>query len=672
MVCMFLLLPLLGFIFGSCFGRFLGARGVALVTSTCVFISFLLAFTFFVQVGLGGEPRQVFLCDWVTVGLFDASWSFYIDSLTAVMGVIVTSVSSIVHVYSISYMSHDPHLPRFMSYLSFFTFCMLMLITGDNFFVLFLGWEGVGLASYLLINFWFTRLQANKSAIKAMLMNRVGDFGLALSIFTGVQLAGTTQFVGLFACAPALQDATLVLCGFEVHGLTCFCCFLFLAAVGKSAQLGLHTWLPDAMEGPTPVSALIHAATMVTAGVYLLARCSPVLEYAPAALQLISIVGGMTALFAATVGVVQNDMKRVIAYSTCSQLGYMVAACGLSLYPIAIFHLATHAFFKALLFLSAGSVIHGLADEQDMRAMGKTLRLLPLTYGFFVLGSLALIGFPYLSGFYSKDVILESACAHGTPEGDFVFWFGCAAALCTAYYSTRLLYLCFWGTQPRGCAQSYAHAHEAPILMVAPLLPLVLGSLFLGFCGRDLFIGPGTDFWGNALYLLPQHTTAFDAECALETYVFPWKFLPIVVTLAGILLAILLHGPFLAVCTTACFNAIGYAMYTFLNKRWLVDSVYNEWIGRPLLWVGYNCTFKAVDKGALEHVGPTGVILRTRSLLPQLRAMQSGKLYHYAFTIVVGLTLVVLCVTTGIFAPMNSFYDPRWLFLFLVCGLSVL
>lgn len=671
MVCVFFLLPFFGFCAASLFGRFLGARGAALITSSCVGASFLLACTLFVQVGLGGQPCVVYIYPWVTVGLFDASWSFCIDSLTAVMGVIVTSVSTIVHVYSISYMSHDPHLPRFMSYLSLFTFFMLMLITGDNFFILFLGWEGVGLASYLLINFWFTRLQANKSAIKAMLMNRVGDFGLALGIFTAATLTGTTNFAALFACAPAFQDSTFVLCGIEFHALTCVCLFLFLAAVGKSAQLGLHTWLPDAMEGPTPVSALIHAATMVTAGVYLLARCSPLFEYSPFALNVVALVGALTAFFAATVGVVQNDVKRVIAYSTCSQLGYMVAACGLSFYSIAIFHLATHAFFKALLFLSAGSIIHGFADEQDMRGFGKTVRLLPLTYAFFVLGSLALVGFPWLSGFYSKDAILESAFGHGTPQGYYIFWLGCAAALCTAYYSTRVLYLCFFGNQPRGPATSYSHAHEAPVLMVAPLIPLVLGSIFLGFCGRDLFFGPGTDFWGNAIFVLPHHTTPLDAEFCLETDFFYWKFLPLGVTFLGAFLAVIFHGPLLEQCIASAHSVIGRAFYIFANRRWLVDVVYNEWIGRPLLTFGYHFSFKTLDKGVFEHIGPTGIMTQTQILLPFLRRIQSGKLYHYAFAFVVAATFFLACVLAGpqgLFTHLFTAYDPRWIILFMVCS----
>lgn len=679
MLCVFLSLPFLGFCTAIMFGRFIGARGAALVTTLCVGMSCLIAWTFLYQVGLGGQPCSIYLSSWITVGTFDAAWSFQFDSLTSIMGIVVTTVSTIVHTYSISYMSHDPHLTRFMSYLSLFTFFMLMLISGDNFFVLFVGWEGVGLASYLLINFWFTRLQANKSAIKAMLMNRVGDFGLAMGIFTASHVAGTTHFPSLFACAPALNDETIVLCGSEFHAWTVLCLFLFLGAVGKSAQLGLHTWLPDAMEGPTPVSALIHAATMVTAGVYLIARCSPVFEYSPFALQVVTVVGALTAFFAATVGLVQNDIKRVIAYSTCSQLGYMIAACGLSLYHIAVFHLTTHAFFKALLFLSAGSIIHGFGDEQDMRAMGKTVRLFPITYAFFVLGSLALIGFPWLSGFYSKDAILESAYGLGTAHGFFTFWFGCAAAFCTAYYSTRLLYLCFLGNEPRGPKSSYIHAHEAPMLMILPLIPLAIGSLVLGFCARDLFCGPGTDYWGNAIFLLPQHTTALEAEFALENDSFFMKFVPLIVTIFGAFMAIFLHTIGLQLCTEFC-QKIGLVRSTFifLSKRWLVDVVYNEWIGRPLLAVGYHHTFKAIDKGALEHAGPTGIIAQITDLLPKLRALQSGKLYHYAFAFVVGVVFLLVCVTGGLLLPesfadnglLKTYMDSRWMILFLICCLQ--
>jgi len=476
MYLLIVILPFLGFLFAAGFGRFLGFRGAAFLTTVCVMFSAFLSSIAFYEVALSGSPCYIHLAPWISSEMFDASWGFLFDSLTVVMLIVVTFVSSLVHLYSISYMSEDPHLPRFMSYLSIFTFFMLMLVTGDNFLQMFFGWEGVGLASYLLINFWFTRLQANKSAIKAMLVNRVGDFGLALGIMGIFSLFKTVDFTTVFACAnqfagqsfhqmynglaPAAKlvglsvafspedtgltssnmGSNFLFCTFEVDVLTTLCLLLFVGAVGKSAQLGLHTWLPDAMEGPTPVSALIHAATMVTAGVFMIARCSPLFEYAPTALVVITFVGAMTSFFAATTGVVQNDLKRVIAYSTCSQLGYMVFACGISQYSVGVFHLMNHAFFKALLFLSAGSVIHALSDEQDMRKMGGIVQLLPFTYAMMVIGSLALIGFPFLTGFYSKDVILEVAYAKYTVSGNFAYWLGSLSALFTSYYSFRLLF----------------------------------------------------------------------------------------------------------------------------------------------------------------------------------------------------------------------------------------
>ena len=414
-------LPLLGFLGASGFGRFLGGRGAGVFTTSLLLITFVFSCICFYEVGICGSPCTLKVSPWFLSEYWDPTWGLLFDPLTGVMCVVVTSVSTLVHLYSTSYMGEDPHLPRFMSYLSLFTFFMLILITGDNFLQMFVGWEGVGLASYLLINFWFTRLQANKSAIKAMLMNRVGDFGLALGIFTIYILFQSVNFETVFACAPHLSEEKIIFFGFELHAYTLIGLLLFVGATGKSAQIGLHTWLPDAMEGPTPVSALIHAATMVTAGVFLIARCSPLYEYAPDALGFIAFAGGMTAFFAATTGLVQNDLKRVIAYSTCSQLGYMVFACGLSHYDLGVFHLANHAFFKALLFLSAGCVIHAMADEQEMRRMGGLLSSLPVTYAMITLGSLALMGTPFLSGFYSKDAILEYAAIHYLISGSFTF-----------------------------------------------------------------------------------------------------------------------------------------------------------------------------------------------------------------------------------------------------------
>ena len=404
------------------------------------------------------------------------------DSLTVVMLIVVTFISSLVHLYSISYMSEDPHSPRFMCYLSIFTFFMLMLVTGDNFLQLFLGWEGVGLASYLLIHFWFTRLQADKAAIKAMLVNRVGDFGLALGIFGCFTLFQTVDFSTIFACASAPRNEW-IFCNMRFNAITLICILLFIGAVGKSAQIGLHTWLPDAMEGPTPVSALIHAATMVTAGVFMIARCSPLFEYSPTALIVITFAGAMTSFLAATTGILQNDLKRVIAYSTCSQLGYMIFACGISNYSVSVFHLMNHAFFKALLFLSAGSVIHAMSDEQDMRKMGGLASSFPLTYAMMLIGSLSLIGFPFLTGFYSKDVILELAYTKYTISGNFAFWLGSVSVLFTSYYSFRLLFLTFL-VPTNSFGRDRLRCHDAPIPMAIPLILLALGSLFVGYLAK--------------------------------------------------------------------------------------------------------------------------------------------------------------------------------------------
>lgn len=654
-------LPLFGFIGAAGFGRFLGSRGAATFTTSLLGLSFLASCVCFYEVGLCGSPCSFSLSPWFVCHSWDASWGFLFDSLTAVMCVVVTSVSTLVHVYSISYMGGDPHLPRFMSYLSLFTFFMLMLITGDNFIQMFLGWEGVGLASYLLINFWFTRLQANKSAIKAMLMNRIGDFGLALGIFCIYDLVQSVDFETVFACAPHLTDAQLVFCGFEFHALTLIGLLLFVGAVGKSAQLGLHTWLPDAMEGPTPVSALIHAATMVTAGVFLIARCSLIYEFAPDALGVVCLVGGMTAFFAATTGLVQNDLKRVIAYSTCSQLGYMVFACGLSHYGLGVFHLANHAFFKALLFLGAGSVIHAMSDEQDMRRLGGLGQSLPFTYAMMLIGSLALVGFPFLTGFYSKDTLLEVSYAHYTLTGEFAFVLGCAAAFCTSYYSFRLIGLTFLG-KPNGSRHSYKNVHEAPILMGFPLILLALGSLFVGYLGKDLFVGLGTPFWGNALSGLPENTTGVEAE-----YIPQWvKHFPFVLTVIGGGLGLYMNTfPSMAsVMYSIKTSSLGKALYLFLNRRWLFDKIYNDWVGSPSLRFGYAVSFKSLDKGVLEILGPTGVAQSLTAFVKEISSLQSGYIYHYAFVMLLGLTFFLSLISFK--SVLLYWIDTRLYFLFIL------
>nr|YP_009646647.1 NADH dehydrogenase subunit 5 [Picocystis salinarum]QBX98529.1 NADH dehydrogenase subunit 5 [Picocystis salinarum] len=646
-------LPLWGFLLAAGAGRWLGGRGAALLTTGGAILGWVLCCVLFYEVALCGSPCFLTLAPWVQCELFDATWGFWFDSLTVVMLVVVTSVSTLVHLYSWGYMAEDPHLPRFLSYLSLFTFFMVMLVTGDNFLQLFFGWEGVGLASYLLINFWFTRLQANKAALKAMVMNRVGDVGLALGVWGLFTLFGSVEYSTVFACAARETGRTLPLWGAaSLDALDVCCLLLFVGAVGKSAQLGLHTWLPDAMEGPTPVSALIHAATMVTAGVFLLARCSPLLECAPQARGVVALLGALTAFFAATAGVVQNDLKRVIAYSTCSQLGYMVFACGLSHYDVGVFHLANHAFFKALLFLGAGCVIHAFGDEQDLRRMGGALRLCPLTYSAMLLGSLALVGFPFLAGFYSKDAILEVAWAQYNLRGSFAYVLGTLSAGCTAYYSLRLLVSGF-GAAPQGRRSTYLALHEAPWTMGLPLVLLAGGSLTSGYLAKDMMLGVGTDFWHQSLYQAPGQGAALEAEYLPQG----WKLLPLGFTLGGAALAGALHAGWGPVLLGWARRPALRALYGFLNQRWLVDRLYNAFLGRSALAFGHRGTFRALDRGVLAQWGPLGLTRTFRDASQRVAAWQTGYVYHYALILLLGLTALLAWVEGRAF--LAHWVDPR-------------
>lgn len=651
-------LPLMVSLVAGFGGRYVGHRGAALLTTGGVCLSACCSMVAFYEVALCGSPCSIRLSPWFLSDLFQARWGLYFDTLTVIMLVVVTVVSSLVHLYSVGYMQGDPHIPRFMSYLSIFTFFMLMLVTADNFVQLFFGWEGVGLASYLLINFWFTRVQANKASIKAMVMNRVGDIGLALGTFAMYLEYQSVEFATIFACAPHIHTTGMFL-GVPVHWGDMACILLFIGAMGKSAQLGLHTWLPDAMEGPTPVSALIHAATMVTAGVFLLARLSPLYEYAPTALAVVACVGAMTCIFAATTGAFQHDMKRVIAYSTASQLGYMVLACGLSQYALAVFHLANHAFFKALLFLSAGSVIHALQNEQDMRRMGGLVRLLPLSYAMTLVGTLALVGWPFLTGYYSKDVILEIAGGQYTALGNFGWIVASAVVFITSYYSFRLLYLVYM-VPPRAPRVTMTHVHEAPWPMAVPLMLLACGSIFVGYLSRDMFIGLGTDFWGGAIYTLPQHDHMVEAE-----YLPQWiRLLPCILTLAGGCVSYI-------TCLGAPQWSAGLMVHTwyrrlleFCNRRWFVDVVYNRYIGEPAMQWGYWTSFRALDRGLLEMCGPEGMSRMSVSLAERLRGLQSGYMYHYALVMLLGVTCLV-AVARG--SEMSM--DPRLLGVICMSGL---
>nr|YP_010890479.1 NADH dehydrogenase subunit 5 [Mammillaria huitzilopochtli]WBU13167.1 NADH dehydrogenase subunit 5 [Mammillaria huitzilopochtli] len=656
MYLLIVFLPLLGSSVAGFFGRFLGSEGTAIVTTTCVSFSSILSLIAFYEVAPGASACYLRIAPWISSEMFDASWGFFGDRPTVVMLIVVTFISSLVHLYSISYMSEDPHSPRFMCYLSILTFFMPMLVTGDNSLQLFLGWEGVGLASYLLIHFWFTRLQADKAAIKAMLVNRVGDFGLALGISGRFTLFQTVDFSTIFACASA-QRNSWISCNMRLNAITLICILLFIGAVGKSAQIGSHTWSPDAMEGPTPVSALIHAATMVTAGVFMIARCSPLFEYPPTALIVITFAGAMTSFLAATTGILQNDLKRVIAYSTCSQLGYMIFACGISNYSVSVFHLMNHAFFKALLFLSAGSVIHAMSDEQDMRKMGGLASSFPFTYAMMLMGSLSLIGFPFLTGFYSKDVILELAYTKYTISGNFAFWLGSVSVLFTSYYSFRSLLITFL-VPTNSFGRDIKRCHDAPIPMAIPLILLAFGSLFVGYLAKS-------NFWANSLFVLPKNEILAESEFAAPTIT---KLIPILFSTSGASVAYNVNpvaDQFQRAFQTSTFCN---RLYSFFNKRWFFDQVLNDFLVRSFLRFGYEVSFEALDKGAIEILGPYGISYTFRRLAERISQLQSGFVYHYAFAMLLGSTLFVTFSRMWDF--LSSWVDNRSSFIWIVSSLS--
>lgn len=633
-------LPLIGSIMGGLFGRLLGPSGSAIITITGVVTTAILSVVAAYEVGISGSPCYIKVGDWINVEMFDANWGFQFDSVTTSMLVLVSIVSSLVHIYSTGYMSADPHQSRFYAYLSLFTFFMLILVTGDNLISLFLGWEGVGLCSYLLINFWFTRIQANKAAMKAMIVNRIGDWGFALGIIGVFYLFKSVEYSTVFAMVPLMGTSLASSTMFTIISL-----LLFVGAVGKSAQIGLHTWLPDAMEGPTPVSALIHAATMVTAGVFMIIRCSPIFEQSALALAVVTVFGASTAFMAATTGLVQNDLKKVIAYSTCSQLGYMVFACGLSNYSVSLFHLLNHGYFKALLFLSAGSVIHALADEQDMRLMGGTREILPFTYSAMLIGSLSLMGFPFLTGFYSKDVILELAYASYSITGSFAHWLGCISAMFTSFYSLRLLYNTFIKdtNAPRPVIE---HAHDAPYAIAFPLFVLSIASIFVGYLTRDMMIGLGTSYWGNAMFI---STTASQAMIDAEFLPYEIKSLPVILSIIGATTAVLLYhfgGYVVYKLALVC-----YPLYVFLNKKWLFDKVYNDYVVPKLLSFGYNTTFTLLDKGLIEVLGPSGIANSLKQLSASVSSYQTGYIYHYALSIIFGLLVLISVSLASMYQP---------------------
>jgi NADH-quinone oxidoreductase subunit L len=628
MLYLILFLPLLGSFISAFFYKKIGDRTCQIITSTFVVTGAILSSIILLETIKTGKVYEYPILNWITSGSLKLHWSIYVDSLTAVMLVVVNSVSALVHIYSIGYMSHDPHKPRFMSYLSLFTFMMLSLITADNFLQLFFGWEGVGLASYLLIGFWFKKESANNASMKAFIVNRVGDLGLLIAMFLIFKTFGTLTFSEVFSQAADQSKNSIKIFGGEYNLITTICVFLFIGAMGKSAQILLHTWLPDAMEGPTPVSALIHAATMVTAGVFLVARCSPLFEYSQYALNLVAFVGATTAIFAASIAIVQTDIKRIIAYSTCSQLGYMFFAAGMGAYNVAIFHLFTHAFFKALLFLGAGSVIHAFHDEQNIEKMGGVWKKIPLTYALMLIGTLALTGFPLLAGFYSKDAIIESAYFSKSFFAGYAFVIGLTTAFITSIYSWRLIFKTFHGKYNN--TMSFEKVHESGPVMLIPLLLLAVGAIFSGYVFHGIFIGENTQFWGKAIFFLKQ--TAHEHP--------PLWLLILIPTLviSAIPLSFILflkrkdivegfvnnHKPF----------------YNFLVKKWYFDEFYNLIFVKSFRGIG-TFLWQRGDVKTIDAYGPDGVAKVIKNLSDRASSVQSGYLYHYATVILIGVILIV-------------------------------
>lgn len=626
-------MPLIGFLIAGLFGRAIGTKASQFITTGLLLASAVLSIFAFMDVAIGGNTYLVHVANWVSSGDLNFHWQLKIDSLTAVMLVVVTLVSALVHIYSIGYMSHDDHNPRFFAYLSLFTFAMLMLVTANNFLQLFFGWEGVGLASYLLIGFWYKKPTANAAAIKAFLVNRVGDFGLSLGILAIFLVFGSVSYDAVFAQSAGMAGKTFMFLGFEADVMTSICLLLFVGAMGKSAQLGLHTWLPDAMEGPTPVSALIHAATMVTAGVFLVARTSPMFEYAPFALDVVTVVGATTAIFAASVALVQNDIKRVIAYSTCSQLGYMFFALGVSAYGAAMFHLFTHAFFKALLFLGAGSVIHAMSDEQDMRKMGGSREMIPMTYMMMIIGTLALTGIFPFAGYFSKDTVIEAAYAAHSGVGEYAFIMGILAALMTSFYSWRLIFMTFHG-KARGGEEMLKHMHESPSSMMTPLIVLAVGAIGAGFAFSGLFVGEGREaFWGASIFVLGEDV--LDSVHHVPTLV---KYLPLIVSALGFIIAyrFYIKSP----DTPAKLAKMFSPLYKFLLNKWYFDELYDFLFVKPAFFIG-KFLWKKGDGGVIDRFGPDGFAAFSIMLAKRVRGVQTGFVYHYAFAMIIGVALLV-------------------------------
>jgi len=631
-----LFLPLVASIISGFFGKIIGDRFSQLITCLFVFISAILSIVIFYKVLITGYENNLIISTWLSSGSLNVNWSIKIDTLSSVMLLVVTSISFLVHIYSIGYMSHDPNKPRFMSYLSLFTFSMLTLVTSDNFLQLFFGWEGVGLCSYFLIGFWYKKESANAAAIKAFLVNRVGDFGFALGIFLIFYTFGNINYTEVFNQVPLIKDQEISLIGLKINSINLICILLFIGAMGKSAQIFLHTWLPDAMEGPTPVSALIHAATMVTAGVFLVVRCSPLFEYSELALSLITIIGMTTAIFAASVALVQNDIKKIIAYSTCSQLGYMFFAAGVGAYNVAMFHLFTHAFFKALLFLGSGSVIHAFKDEQDITKMGGVWKKLPYTYTFMIIGTLALTGFPFLSGFYSKDAIIEFAYLSGNATGYCAAMVGIFTAFLTSIYSWRLIFKTFHGDYNNKNLE-IKNIHESSLIILIPLFILSLGAVASGFIFKDLFIGyeKAYSFWGKSILFLEP--------LSIDHPPYWFVFLTPILVVLSIPISFYIFIKNSKITEELIF--MNKPLYKFIKNKWYFDEIYQFILINPLKKLGI-FLWKKIDLAFIDKFGPDGISSLIKTFSLKAVKFQSGFIYQYAFVMLIGfslfLTLLIL------------------------------
>jgi len=644
-----IILPLLGSIVSGLIGRKVGVTGAHLITCTCLILSSILMTIAFYEVGICGSPVSINLGSWIDSEFMSISWEFYIDQLTVSLGLAVLYCSTLIHIYSVSYMSEDPHPQRFMSYLSLFTFFMLFLVSAGNYLTLFVGWEGIGIVSYLLINYYFTRIQANKSAMLALIMNRVGDFGLSIAFFAIFALFGSLNYATIFSLAPYMNGT----------GITIISLLIFMGAMAKSAQLGLHSWLPGSMEAPTPVSALLHAATLVTAGIYLLLRSSPILEFSPTALLVITLIGATTAFIGATSGLVQNDLKRIIAFSTISQLGYMVMAIGLSQHNVALMHTVNHAYFKALLFLGAGAVIHSFTDEQDIRRMGGLIKFLPFSYSVMLVGTLSLLATPFMSGFYSKDLILELAYGQYSFSGMYAFILGSITAGITAFYSFRLISLVFL-TTPNGPKQAYLNSHESNLAVIIPLLLLSLFSIFFGFVFSDLFVGVGSDFFGNSLFTHPNNISIIEAEFSLPLII---KLLPAILSLLGGTLAIYLYhiNPEFIINLTE--NSLGRKLYSFLNGKYYFDVIYNHYFISSGLQLGYKIS-KEIDRGAIELLGPHGLSNTLTNTGINIAKLDTGIITTYSLYITLGLLSLLFLVFAPILIDTSIFSEIRLIIIY--------